>query len=222
MKKIVTILVITMLMLATFSGCGNNNDGDVTYDTLESEKGNKLSILIPGHNPGSEEQWQNVAVEEFKQEYPDVEVEFVIAGWDGWMTRLLASISSNDPIDVINDGANNNPMFAMRGITQPLNDYIDLENPNLDIGTMDEVFKYDDDYYVAASETNVCVIFYNKSIFQNAGIADPMELYEKGEWTFDTFVNVARQLTDVDGENKQWGFATNYPYILLGSNQTSI
>jgi len=220
-KGLITVLVIAMILL-TLSSCGGKNEEDIVYDSLESEKGNKLSIMIPGHNPNDENQWQNIVIEEFKQEYPDVEVEFVVAGWDGWMTRVLSSISANDPIDVINDGANNNPMFAMRGITQPLNDYIDLENPNLHINTMDEVFKYNDKYYVAATETNVCVIFYNKTMFQNAGIADPMELYEKGEWTFDTFIEVAKQLTDTSGEKKQWGFATNYPYIFLGSNQTSI
>ncbi len=223
MKIRVRLAVLLALLLVVFSltACGGKTDNK-TGDGLEGENGAKLSIMIPGHNPNSEEPaaWQNSVVKAFKEAYPDITVEWVVAGWDAWETKLLANISAGDPVDVINDGANNNPKFALKGISQPLNDFVNLKNSNLHIDTMDAVFNYNDDYYVAVSETNVCVIYYNKYLFESAGLDDPMELYEQGKWNWDTFKVAAKQLTDK--KDQKWGFATNYPYIFFGSNQTSM
>jgi ABC-type glycerol-3-phosphate transport system substrate-binding protein len=84
---------------------------------------------------------------------------------------------------------------------------------------MNECFKYNDNYYVAASETNFGVVYYNKDLFQAAGLEDPMALYEKGEWTWANFVRAAKKLTNKD--EKKWGFATEFPYLFYGSNATS-
>src|SRR5699024_12297398 len=38
-------------------------------------------------------------------------------------------------------------------------------------------------------------IFYNKTMFEQAGLEDPYELQQKGEWTWETFLDAARALT---------------------------
>lgn len=224
MNKKVLGIVCFIISCCTLILYGCNSTDGTDYKTLKDEAGNTLSIMIPGHDPDStsEDAWLNRTVDTFKTQYPEVTVEFVIAGWDTWMTKVTASANSGDAIDVINDGANNNPMFAMKKITQPIQDYINMDNPNLDKAAMDAVFKYRGDYYVAAISTSVCVIFYNKDIFTNAGIEDPLTLYNKGEWTFDKFVSTAKSLTSSDKTVKRWGFATNYPYIFFGANATSM
>lgn len=189
---------------------------------LAAEKGKTVSILIPGHNANSEELGPNIAVKAFKDQYPDVTVEFVTASWENWMTKVRASASSGDPIDVINDGANNNPMFAIQGVTQPIQKYVDMSNPNLHMETMDAVFKYAGNYYVAVSGSSVCVVYYNKNIFENEGMDDPMQLYKDGQWNFDNFVRIAKALTYNNNSGKRWGFATNYPYLFFGANATSM
>ena len=85
---------------------------------------------------------------------------------------------------------------------------------------MDVVFKYNGNYHVAVTETNVAVIYYNKYLFENVGVDDPMTLYQQGKWNWETFVEVAKKLTDP--REKRWGLATNYPYIFFGANHTSM
>lgn len=187
--------------------------------TLESERGAKLTIMIPGHNAKDENAWQNKVVAEYKKLYPDVEVEFVTASWDNWYEKVLSAYKSGDPIDLINDGANNNPKFALKGITQPLGRYVDMDNPNLHKTVMDEIFKFNNENYVAVSETNVAVVYYNKNIFQSEGVDDPAELYANGQWNWENFVRIAKELTNKD-ENRH-GFATDYPYLFYGANATS-
>ena len=60
---------------------------------------------------------------------------------------------------------------------------------------------------------------YNKSLFEREGLPDPYELYKKGEWTWDTFKELAVQATrDLDGDGviDQWGLATVPNYDAVG------
>lgn len=225
---ILVMSIILAVSMTAMTACDNGGKNSGTSSsasstaTLEDEAGKTVSIMIPGHDPSDQESSMNSTVAKFKIDYPAITTEFVVAGWDNWMTKVTAAASSGDAIDVINDGANNNPMFAMKKITQPIQNYINMDNPNLDKNAMEAVFKYRGDYYVAATSTSVCVIFYNKDIFANAGIEEPLDTYNKGEWTFEKFVSVAKQLTSTDSNNMRWGFATNYPYIFFGANATSM
>ena len=152
-KKIVAILMVALLTMALMAGCQSTNNGTEPnkISTLEEEKGKTLSILIPGHNENDESLWQNQVIKEFKEKYPDVKVEFVTADWSNWEEKLMAAYRSGDPIDLIHDGVNNNPRFALNNITQPIDPYVDMTNPNLKLEVMNEIFYYGGRHYVAAS-----------------------------------------------------------------------
>ena len=80
----------------------------------------------------------------------DITVEWVVAGWDV-RKPLLANISAGDPVD---NGANNNPKFALKGISQPLNDFVNLKtNLHIDIWML---FLYNGNYFVAVRK-QMCV-----------------------------------------------------------------
>ena len=42
------------------------------------------------------------------------------------------------------------------------------------------------------------VVFYNKDLFEAAGVTDPVTHLENGTWTWETLVDVARQVNDAD------------------------
>lgn len=237
-KKILSLAVVAMMVLGMLAACGggsdngettpNNNTPSTTrgedfttgkLSTLEQEKGATLKIMIPGHNAKDANLWQNKVVEQFKAQYPDVTVQFVTATWNDWYEKVLAAYQSGDPIDLINDGVNNNPKFPLMGITQPLQNYVNMSNPNLKMEAMDECFKYGNNYYVAASEVNFGIIFYNKDMFAAKNLEDPMELYKKGEWNWTNFTRMAKQLTNKNTDT--YGFATEFPYLFYGANATA-
>ena len=219
-KKVLSLALVAIMALTVLSACNMARpNSTVKISTLEEEKGATLKILIPGHNAKDPEAWQNKVVEEYKKLYPDVTVEFVTAAWENWYEKLMAAYTSGDPIDIIHDGVNTNPKFPLEGITQPLQYYVNMENPNMHIKAMDACFKYNGNYYVAASETNFGVIFYNKDTFSAAGLEDPMSLYNKGQWNWSNFVRAAKALTNKD--KGTFGFGTEFPYLFYGSNATS-
>ena len=201
------------------TNCGSPMPGTGDTSMLEEEYGATLKIMIPGHNPKDTYAWQNTVVSQFKSYYPNVTVQFVTATWNDWYEKMMASYVSGDPIDLIYDSVNNQPKLAITGVTQPLQNYINMDNPNLKMSAMDECFKYGGNYYVAASEVNYGVIFYNKDMFQAAGLDDPMDLYKNGQWNWTNFTALAKALTDKDAGI--YGFATEFPYLFYGANATS-
>ena len=221
LMKLVAILLVALLTIGLMGGCqaGTTGTEPNKISTLEEEKGKTLTILIPGHNEKDETLWQNQVVKAFCEQYPDIKVEFVTADWSNWEEKLMAAYRSGDPIDLINDGVNNNPKFPLMGITQPLQNYVNMSNPNLKMEAMDECFKYGNNYYVAASEVNFGVIYYNKDMFAAKNLEDPMELYKKGEWNWTNFTRMAKQLTNKNTDT--YGFATEFPYLFYGANATA-
>lgn len=220
MKKVLSLALVAVMVLGLLAACNPSNPNTTTkISTLEEEKGANLKILIPGYNQQDPTDWRTIAINKFKAEYPDVTVSVVSCNWNDWSEKLMNEYHSGDPVDVINDGVNNNPKFPMEGITQPVQPYINMQNPNLHLATMDSCFKYQGNYYVAASESNFGIIYYNKDLFQAAGIEDPLVTYNKGGWTWNYFQRIAKQLTNKD--EKKWGFATEFPYLFYGANATS-
>lgn len=64
------------------------------------------------------------------------------------------------------------------------------------------------------------LIYYNRTLFEEAGLEDPYRLYLRGEWTWDQFRKSAIALTRFDGNRPRRfgaeipGFPTNVPLIL--------
>ncbi|MDQ6418416.1 extracellular solute-binding protein [Paenibacillus sp. LHD-117] len=53
-------------------------------------------------------------------------------------------------------------------------------------------------------------LYYNKRIFEEAGLPSPTEVQKQGTWTWDTFIDYAKKLTldtNGDGKQDQWGIA---------------
>ena len=221
-------VALTALLTVSIAACSGNttpggeSGGQDKASQLEAEKGKKLTFMLPAFDYQYESKFENQVLKAFKEQYPDIELELITASIDNWMVKLRTSASSGEPIDVFQDSANNNPMYALRGINQPLQDYIDMSNPNLHKETMDTVFCYNGNYYVAVTEPDPCVLFYNKEIFESEGLETPEELYQAGNWNFDSLARIAKQLTYSDNSGKRWGLACNYPYIFFGANATSM
>src|SRR5690606_22677801 len=65
-----------------------------------------------------------------------------------------------------------------------------------------------DEYAVGKLGVSVVGIHYNRELFTRLGLPDPQELYAKGEWTWDKYLEIAKAATrdeDNDGKIDVWG-----------------
>ena len=95
--------------------------------------------------------------------------------------------------------------YQSRGVLLNLQPYLD-KNPDMLKGVYPqtlEAYKTPDGMYGLPRDFQTVVLFYNKDMFDAAGVA-----YPTVEWTYDDLRNAAKQLTkvDADGKTTQYGF----------------
>jgi multiple sugar transport system substrate-binding protein len=152
---------------------------------------------------------QIALVEAFEAKYPDVDVEVTVSDWDAYWTALQTSIAGGDAPDVFAMDGPLFPDYQSRGVLLDLAPFI--ERDGFDVTALADAgvahfTTTDGGQYGLPRDLNVVALYYNKAMFDAAGIAYPDET-----WDWDTLVEVGKQLTldaDGNGQPEQWGFYT--------------
>ena len=120
---------------------------------------------------------------------------------------ISKAIASGTPYDIIANHAQFFPNSIFADLYEPLEGYIDeLDYYNADkpgnggiSKTLNNDFTWKNKLYACGSAKSVYqfVMYYNKKMFQENGLEDPMELWKKGEWTWEKYMSMAIASTDV-------------------------
>ena len=138
----------------------------------------------------------NNAIKNFEAKYPDVTVqlEFVPQGYGD---KLLTQFAAGTAPDVFQIGDGDVAKFASQGVLESLDPYITGDNP-LDTSvlfpTVLAIGQSNGHQYALTKDYSPLVIFYNKALFDKAGVAYPAE-----NWTWTDFLTAAQKLTKADG-----------------------
>ena len=92
------------------------------------------------------------------------------------------------------------PHGISRNMYTPIDSYIDFDS-DLWVGMKEiaEQFSYNGKHFYAPYKlTSNFAINYNRLVLQEYGMPDPMDLYNNGEWTWDTFKDLITQWCDAD------------------------
>lgn len=134
-------------------------------------------------------------------------VEFHKVSFSERYDKLAQAISSDEGIDFFYAGdLDAIPKGAIRGMFVPADDYIDFESPLWkDVKEVNDSIMWDGKHYTAVAQMtgDVVATVYNRKTMQEAGLDDPAELYEKGEWTWDAFQSMLESFVDTD--NQRYG-----------------
>lgn len=148
----------------------------------------------------------NGIAESFKETHPDANVTFETIPAADYTQKLTFQLAGGNPPDLgwmMEDAA---PTFAAAGVLMDLGptlreaegyDYADFSEAAMGLWVDGETV------YGVPFSTSPFMIFYNKSLFDEAGIEDPLTLAEKGEWDMDKFQEVAETIKEKTGK---WGF----------------
>lgn len=147
-------------------------------------------------------------LEGFLEEFnANVNIEF---NPDSYDTKLLAGLAAGNAPDVFLWW--NYPEMVQRDGLQDITQFVDGASP-LDISMYYEqivnVGRIGDGLYGIPKDWTTRAIFYNKKLFDDAGIP-----YPTNDWTWDEFVDIAQALTIGEGVDKQygwWSYDSQYP-----------
>jgi len=155
-------------------------------------------------NPSSSGASESVALNLFKTKYGG-EIQWYPTTWDTRYSDLSTYVLGGEGIDFFPNDTAALPKGVVSGMFQPVDDYIDLSDPLwVDMQSAMDCYYFAGHYYaIATSVSAETVILYNTDTIEEQGFDDPWELYEAGEWNWDTFQDMLLEFCDPDAD--QWG-----------------
>jgi len=132
---------------------------------------------------------------EVEEKY-NVKIEWSVVPWEEKINQLTASILAGEPMgDIIGIDSNQTASLVQQDYLFALDDLMDVSTTKMS-QPMKDLGIFDGKLFLFRSEVNESGgMFYNKTMFEQAGLPDPYELQEKGEWTWDAMLDAAKKLT---------------------------
>lgn len=127
----------------------------------------------------------------FTQEHPNVTVDVQVTPFtDGaYFTKLQTSVSGGSGPDVFWMNGPNFQFYAANGVLAPLDDQ-GIDAADYPQGLID-LYTFDGKLYGAPKDFDTVALWYNKELFDAAGVA-----YPDASWTWDTLKENAAKLTN--------------------------
>lgn len=144
------------------------------------------------------------------------EVIQIICGVQEYSSKLQNLVASGTIPDLVVSESTTDPCFvtlANAGLIQPFDPYIDYNEPELkELQSVYEAGLWNGQHYLAPIDNKpVYYMIYNPRLFEEYGLENPWELWEKGEWTWDAFRELAAELNVTDESGNYILYGTGVP-----------
>lgn len=194
------ILIALVALLIGGAGAQDAPSGEVTFvfwdNTTETRAG-----------------WE-AHVARFNEQFPDITVNLIgVPGtiWADYLNGTATLIAGGETPDIIWVATEGVRFLVDLDLMMPLDDLIAEEGDALDdyfgdiAPSLLDGFRIEDQLYFLPYSWNNMVIYYNKNMFDAAGLEYPSD-----DWTREDFLAAAQAMTadnDGDGNNDQYGFS---------------
>lgn len=128
--------------------------------------------------------------------------------WNGMQQRVVDLVNAGEAPDLMEVYDRNFYPAVFGGLIQPITDYVsDVDYDWYQV--KQDLFTWGDDVYAIPLKPYNFLMLYNKDMMMLNGLEDPLEVFLRGEWTFDKFKEYGEAIyTEVNGEVLQWGFGS--------------
>jgi multiple sugar transport system substrate-binding protein len=218
------LFVLTLLISLVLTACGGGGAPAATEapagapaatqapaSTQPAAGGAPVQITyMEWGDPAELDVWKAI-VSDFEAANPSIKVDVQVSDWDSYWTKLKTLLAANTPPDVFAIDAPLYLDYQSRGVLLNLQPLID-KNPGMLDGLFPNTltaYQTADGYFGLPRDFQTIVVFYNKDMFDKAGVP-----YPKPDWTYDDLRATAKALTkDTNGDGKidQFGYVID-PY----------
>ena len=237
-KRALSLALAGAMVVTTLAGCGSSSkettaapEGTTTETTTKAEapadttaaaSGDKTTLKWSVWDISSTTYYQPL-IDEFEKAHPDVTIEMVDLGSTDYQTVLATELTGNgSDFDVVTvKDVPGYMTLVNKGVLEPLDSYISDSGVDLAQykGLTDQI-TVDGKLYELPFRNDFWVLFYNKDVFDKAGVA-----YPTNDMTFDEYDKLARSVTvDTPGQEvygahyHTWRSAVQLFGILDGKN----
>ena len=197
-------LVGSMVLVGAVVFAGGAEDS--TDDAMAEPMEEPVTLTIWAHHPEAE---LEKLMSDYQELHPHISFEFLHIPWSnaGWAQKTMTGLLSDDLPD-LSFSAQGGAEWSLpvRGVFASLNRYLERDNVSLDDipdGVLN-LMVLNDQVYAIPMNTDYNLMFYNKRMFEEAGITSLPE-------TWAEFAEATEKLTkrDADGNLTQIGLAVN-------------
>jgi multiple sugar transport system substrate-binding protein len=166
---------------------------------------------------------QELIIPVFNEKYPDVTVKLEYDG-AGNAEKYATAAAAGTMADVFFSADLWVVQFAKNNISMDIKPFADVD-PDMDLSdifpSMLGLGTFDEQIHMLPSALDVVTMYYNKTLFEQAGAELPSE-----EWTWDDFIANTKKITEIDtdenGNPMYWGlsngtwnwWATYFPWVI--------
>ncbi|KKI92488.1 ABC transporter substrate-binding protein [Bacillus sp. SA1-12] len=200
MKKMFLLLLGVMLIGSVFlAGCSKEGASGGSSDKVT------LNVALWDENVS---EVVDKSIELFKEKHPEVEVKVTYTPYADYWTKLKTSLAGGSGPDIFWMNGPNFYQYASTGLIKDIQPLIDGDKLDTSVYTpaLVDLYTYEDKLFGLPYFLDSIGLFYNKKIFDEAGIPYPDET-----WDWSKVEEVGKKLTD-----KENGI---YGYIASSSNQ---
>lgn len=223
-------VVLAGLLAVSLTACGKSDSGggssagaspSASQSSGDGGSKDKVTITFQNIYPDPTDpkyQMLRKIVAQYESEHPNIKIELDSLNTDQQKLKLKTQAASKEvpDITIVNPSAQMKP-FVDAGLFAPLNEMVEKNGlkDTFQEGILD-YYTFDGNLYALPDGNNIALIYYNKSLFQQAGVQVPT--------TFEELIEVVKQLkakgiTPIAiGEKDTWTGSFLFMNILLRTN----
>ncbi len=240
-RTLAALLSMSMLLAAT--ACGSENADSEDNSHYKSEDEHAVSIQEDANAEGKVDisgqtiywlgtynlnpqnnQDRSVPLTLFEDQYGG-KVEWIECTSDNKFDTLTNRILGGDPVDMFQYEWDALPNGVYKDQYQPLDDYLDLDEEMwTDMKDAIDMYAYNGKHYVVPyAVSDPLLITYSREMCKENGLDDPYELYQDGDWDWDSFMDMMKTfVANGDGSTQRYGIAGWFGQAMVQSTGKTI
>lgn len=219
-KKVMASVLTIAMLGGMIAGCGNtaapaaNTPAPETTPAAESTAAKEESVPAEAAEPSGEQVTIKVAhwdsftepstqmlIDGFEAANPNIKVELIDIASAEYSNKLTVMLNGGNDLDVVwVKDPDNTPSIAQRGQLEDLTPYIERDGVELSAANGADALKLDGKQVALPVSTGFYVLYYNKDIFDAAGVE-----YPGNDMTWEEFEELAKKVTSGEGNDKKYG-----------------
>jgi len=152
-------------------------------------------------------------IDAFNAANPDLQVTFIMAPMFSYYDKVQLMLATGTGPDVLRTNPEHFKRYIRLGYFRDLEPFM-AADPGYHAEDFFKISRdaalYNGRHHGIGILLTKTLIYYNKTLFDEAGIEDPWQRYRKGQWTWDDYLEVAKLLTKTD-ESGRPIFGMSFP-----------
>ncbi|WP_447911889.1 ABC transporter substrate-binding protein [Microbacterium phyllosphaerae] len=180
-RRALGALAASAAAVLALSACSSQAGG-------ESSSGGDVTLSYAIWDENQKPAMEDIAAA-FEKENPNVTIDIQVTPYKEYFTKLQTAATGGSAADVFWMNGPNFPLYASNGQLAPLDD-AGIDAADYPQGLID-LYTFDGKLYGAPKDFDTVALWYNKELFDAAGVD-----YPTAGWTWDDFTAAAAALTD--------------------------